>query len=618
MSDKQFISNLSATYVDVRKLDAKIINLKGKNILEYLENNNTVIKHAQDTRETVTENDLWGQWIETLDDGTVIIHDDWVTNPNSGSAWNWKITKVEDNKAYVGDTLYGNIQTEKIKDGRSFFYLDSALTSFVGDLNNLEIGGGTSMCDGMFAGCAKLTTFTSDLSSLENGYNMFYDCRNLATFSSDLPCLTDGNHMFSSCINLTTFSSDLPCLTHGGKMFYYCPKLTTFSSDLSNLTEGSWMFYDCTNLKTFSSDLSNLTDSRYMFSYCNTLTTFSSDLSNLTDSRYMFSYCTNLKTFSSNLPSLTAAHSMFYLCTALTSFSSDLRSLTNGYYMFNNCTNLESFNSDLSSLTDGNHMFNCCANLTTFKSDLSNLTDGNMMFYFCSLDAQSVMYIIHSIKDITAEKQLYSNDSTPGTIPYVTLSNGVYSAPKGFMSDGRYVYTYNNPQPYTTTISASDVGKLTIGIDVTNNANTISQQLQTFAEGTLFDSWADLKQAFVDKGWTVTWQYGETYESITYDLRGGERIIPCPVYTKLIEILPEGIELDEEGNEVGEKFYTDEQKNFARYCNEDGTKFYNIDWGHDVTNYDDYQQFDSLETACVSYGVMPKEYLETNGQPTLF
>jgi hypothetical protein len=303
---------------------------------------------------------------------------------------------------------------------------------------------------------------------------------------------------------------------------------------------------------------------------------------------------------------------MFYLCTALTAFSSDLSSLTNGDYMFDNCISLTTFNSDLSNLINGSGMFSCCTNLKTFSSDLSSLMRGNSMFNSCKLDAQSIMYIIHSIKDIVAEKQLYID----GTIPYVTLSNGVYSATRGFMSGGEYVYTYNNPNPYTTRIE--NVGTLAIGINVTNDANTIAQQLQTFAEGTLFDSWADLKQAFVDKGWTVAWQYGGTSESLTYDLRGGERIIPCPVYTKLIEILPEGIEKDEEGNEVGEKFYTEEQKHMATYCNEDGTKFYNIGWGHDVTHPEEFQQFDSLETACASYGVMPKEYLETNGQTTLF
>ena len=202
------------------------------------------------------------------------------------------------------------------------------------------------------------------------------------------------------------------------------------------------------------------------------------------------------------------------------------------------------------------------------------------------------MYIVESIKDIASEKQLYSD----GTIPYVTLADNVYSATKGFMADGTYVYSYNRPQPETTKISASNVGQLEIGINVTNNAATIQQQLKTFANSVYYNTWEDLKQAFVNKGWTVTWTYGGNYSSITYDM-GGDRVIPCPIYAQLIE---------------------EEDKERAEYCSEDGTKFYNIKWGHDVTHPEEFQQFDSLETACVTYGVMPKEYLETNGQTTLF
>ena len=138
-------ASIKATHAEFRNLDAKQIKLKDKNILDYIKDAIPTIKHSQDTRETVTENDLWGQWVEALEDGTVIVHDDWVTNPNASndSAWNTSIAKVEDNKAYVGDTLYGNIQTERIKDGRSFFYKDTSLTAFSGDLSNLEAGGGT-------------------------------------------------------------------------------------------------------------------------------------------------------------------------------------------------------------------------------------------------------------------------------------------------------------------------------------------------------------------------------------------------------------------------------------------------------------------------------------------
>ena len=305
-----------------------------------------------------------------------------------------------------------------------------------------------------------------------------------------------------------------------------------FHKAVSNtLKNGSYLFYDDKNLTTFTSDLSSLTDGERMFYHCGNLTSFTSDLSSLKDGESMFSGCTNL-----------------------TSFASDLSSLTNGYYMFYNCTNL-----------------------TTFKSDLSYLTYGSM-FYKTKLNPQSVMYIVDSIKDIDAEKKLYQD----GIIPYVTLADGKYSATQGFMSNGIYVYTYHNPNPYTNTIAAANVGKLTIGIDVTNDAATIADQLQAFAEGALYDSWADLKQKFIDKGWTVTWQYGGTTTSITYDMRG-ERTIPCAVYTKLVEV---------------------EDKDQAEYVNEEGTKFYNIEWGHDVTHPQDFQQFDSIEDAMVAYGVI--------------
>lgn len=208
------------------------------------------------------------------------------------------------------------------------------------------------------------------------------------------------------------------------------------------------------------------------------------------------------------------------------------------------------------------------------------------MFNACKLDAESVMYIADTIKDITAEKQLYIN----GTIPYVTISDDGFSAPTGFMENGNYVYTYNNPQPFTTPIYASDVGLLTLGINVSNNADTIKQQLEDFAKEATFDTWSDLKTYFSNKGWTVAFQYGGTTTDITYDLREGSHVIPCPIYAKLVEV---------------------QNKDEATYCNEDATKFYNIEWGHDVTDTSSYTQFNSLEDAMASWNVFPKENIIT-------
>lgn len=517
MNDKEFINNLSATYADVRRLDAKKINLKGKNILDYIKESTPAVKHSQDTRETVTENDLWGQWVETLEDGTIIVHDDWIVNPNASDeyAWNESITKVEDNKAYIDDSLFANIQTEKIK----------------------------------------------------NGNRMFVCCPNLTSFSSDLSSLTDVEYMFCDCLNLASFSSNLSSLTRGDSMFSGCSNLISFFSHLSNLTDGKYMFTGCSQLPSFSSDLSSLIDGRHMFKFCSGLTSFSSDL-----------------------PSLMDAECMFYECPNLTSFSSDLPNLTNGRDMFYECENLTTFSLDLPSLMNGHSMFRGCTNLTSFSSDLSNLTSGYMMFDGCSLDAESVMCIADIIKDIAAEKQLYSN----GTIPYVTRNSSIkgYSAPKGFESNGNYVYSYNNPNLYFTTIQAAYVGNLTLGINVSNNADTIQQQLEDFAKAATFDTWSDLKTHFSNKGWTVTFQYGGTTDTIpdTYDLRGGEHIIPCSIFAKLVEA----------------------DKDSAEYCTEDASSFYNIEWGHDVTDTSSYTQFDSLEDAMASWNVFPKENIITS------
>lgn len=424
--DTNFVTNtasLKTTIADIRilnsnKIDAKKMLLDGKNILEYIEGNTPTVKHSQDTRETVTENDLWGQYIETKDDGTIIVHDDWVTNPNvaNKSAWNESITKVEDNKAYVGNTFVANVQTDRIKDGTY-----------------------------MFDSCRDLILFSADLSSLTNGTYMFYRCDSL---------------------DFVTFTSDLPSLTNGERMFYLCSHLNSFSADLSSLLSGKNMFHGCSYLYSFYSDLPSLTNGDSMFSGCNQIHLFYSDLS----------------------------------------------SLVHGYRMFSS-SGITTFSSDLPNLINGNEMFSGCIHLTSFRGDLSNLTNGFDMFYRCNLDAKSVMHIVDTIKDIPAELQLYMN----GTLPCASQNSTTkkYTVSKGYKNNRDYIYTYNNPQPYTSTISSSKVGTLTLGINVTDNAETIQQQLEDFAKEATFDSWADLKQAFVDKGWTVTFQYGGTTTKIT-------------------------------------------------------------------------------------------------------
>lgn len=328
-------------------------------------------------------------------------------------------------------------------------------------------------------------------------------------------------------------------LTNGAYMFNSTILLTNFDSNLSNLTNGDHMFCDSQQLKTFTTqDLSSLTNGNYMFCNCFQLKSFNFDLSSLVDAEYMFASNTRanspmlLNEFDSNLNSLKNANSMFSKC-QIEKFNTNLPSIISTTQMFAGCSKLTTFASDLSSLTNGEQMFSGCKVLASFTSSLSSLENGSSMFSSCKLNPRSVMHIVETL-----------------------------------------------PQRESNTA-------ITIGIDITNDTETIDQQLQTFAQEVLYDSWNDLKQAFINKNWSVTWQFGGTSSSIT--LSEDEQFRGVPVYAKLSEEVSE---------EIGE------------YCTEDGLHFYNIEWGHDVTHPEDFTYFGSLLEACGYYGVIPKIYLE--------
>ena len=221
-------------------------------------------------------------------------------------------------------------------------------------LADLEQGGNGQYGGGMFFDLENLTSFTSDLSSLTNGFGMFLYCGNLTSFTADLSSLMDGSIMFAGCINLTTFSSD----SIGSPV------------NLSSLTNGFYMFSDCNNLESFSSELPSLMDGYYMFNNCIKLTSFPSDL-----------------------PNLTNGEGMFYGCSALTAFSADLSSLTNANMMFYN------------------------SNLESFSSDLSSLTNGSGMFYNCKLNTASVQHIADTINTPSSKGTILIDiaNSTPNS-----------------------------------------------------------------------------------------------------------------------------------------------------------------------------------------------------------
>lgn len=237
-------ASLKAVTIDVHKLESNIIKVNGQDLeqsisstksdilnqldivkqdlLYEIDNATPTVKISTDTRQTITENDLWGTYVETKDNGEIVIHDDWFNNPNlnSKTAWNTQITSVTNNKAYgTNNNFFANVQTEKIKNGSFMFYK-----------------------------CSALTSFTSDLSSLTEGHSMFHNCYSIQSFYENLSSLSNGDCMFASCSSLVKFTSDLPQLTNASHMFYNCSALDDFSVDVSSLVSSNNMFHCCSSI----------------------------------------------------------------------------------------------------------------------------------------------------------------------------------------------------------------------------------------------------------------------------------------------------------------------------------------------------------------------------------
>jgi hypothetical protein len=313
MSNKQFFNNLSSTYADVRKLDVKKINLKGKNILEYIKENKTVILDERGTKAD-DELDIWNSYVTTDENGNVIINRDAKpfehahdTISSIQSTTIKSAVKVIDNEVLgANDEHIMYWQTDGLTNGESIFG-NANIVTFDSDMPSLTIA------NYMFTYTPSLTSFNGDLSSLVEGNDMFF-VSELTSFTSDLSSLQKGNNMFSECYNLTDFKcKNLDSLTHGSGMFAYT-NITSFEMNLSSLVEGNDMFTNCENLSSFNGDLSSLVKGNDMFFYCPNLSSFNGDLSSLVKGNEMFSGCSLLTSFTSPIPSLSSANNMFNSC----------------------------------------------------------------------------------------------------------------------------------------------------------------------------------------------------------------------------------------------------------------------------------------------------------------
>ena len=418
-------ASLRATNIDTRNLDAKKISLDGKNVLDYINESETIIK---DGREIITENDLWGTVVKKDDKGNVIVeHNEVKLLENVDETLYAQITRIEDNKAYIDDDFYCNIQTSMIKDGEKVFAPFQNLKTFKSDLSSLS--------NTKYAFSKNtLESFESDIFTITNTSNMFEYASKLSSFKGKLSNIINGEYMFASCSSLKDitdgpnngylsslvngdhmfFESGLECnedvnpfgrlnsLENAAHMFSCAKSLTNFYTEYSPvLTYIEAMFNECENIETVVMDASNVVNGRNAFMFCHKLKNISLvSLSKLVDGKSMFEECNNLERFDYKLHSLKNGNRMFLFCEKLSTFDVDcLKSLLNGELMMA-YTPIKDFNYDLPSLEYGAQMFKNCASLKSFTGALPSLISGFEMFKGCKLDKESILLIADGIKNL--------------------------------------------------------------------------------------------------------------------------------------------------------------------------------------------------------------------------
>lgn len=267
-----------------------------------------------------------------------------------------------------------------------------------------------------------------------------------------------------------------------------------------------------------------------LFRYIENLQTVDASFPELTTATFMFESCFGLQSVNMSAPQLETMFMTFWDATSLETVDMYVPNvyatsrLYSGVWIgaFCNCSSLRSFRGDLGKASDCHGMFDGCYSLEEFDSATPSLLYGQDMFNSCILNAKSVMHIVNSISEVES-------------------------------------------------------GTITIGIGIANN----DEMKQAFAKECGCSSWDDLNQEFLDKNWTVQWQYNGP---ATMSLRGGN--ISHKVFVKAEEV---------------------EDSKYCKYIAEDGSKCYSVSWYNDSnTSNDGYTQYDSLEEALQQLGIIKK------------
>ena len=257
--------------------------------------------------------------------------------------------------------------------------------SYAAQIKKVVIAKGvTSIGDGAFYGCSKLTEAIIPDSVTAIGKSMFSGCSNLTQITIPSSVESIGDWAFGNCSNLTQITIPDSVTSIGYATFSGCSSLsqTTIPSSVKSI--GDYAFHGCSKLTEAIIPDSVTAIGKGMFSGCSNLTqiTIPSSVESIGD--WAFKNCSKLTEFIIPGSVMSIGYATFSGCSSLAQITipSSVKSI--GDWAFENCSKLTEGTIPDSGTTIGRGMFSGCSSLTQITIPNSVKSIGDWAFYGCS------------------------------------------------------------------------------------------------------------------------------------------------------------------------------------------------------------------------------------------
>ena len=230
----------------------------------------------------------------------------------------------------------------------------------------------TSIGDGAFEGCSKLTSVTIPENVTSIGDKAFFNCSNLTSVTISSSVKSIGDKAFKNCSTLMNMNIPEGVTSIGDNAFQSCYSLTNVTIPSSVTSIGNYAFEGCRGLTsvTIPEGVTSIGD--WVFHYCMELTNVTIPEGVTSIGNYAFSECRGLTSITIPESVTSIGNGAFEFCTNLTNLtiSEGVSSIGDG--AFADCIYMTSVSISSSVTSIGDKAFSYCFNLASISIESGN------------------------------------------------------------------------------------------------------------------------------------------------------------------------------------------------------------------------------------------------------